>query len=284
MYVVNRKDKSEYQYEYSKTLKFLYNKMFGRFILKILCNKLVANIVAMFMNSSLSKFLVKRHMKKYHIDINLYDKESYTSYNDYFTRKLKKTNINKEQNTFISPCDSKLLVIPIEKNQTFDIKGSKYYLEEIIDDEVIKKYQNGYAMIFRLDVNDYHRYCYIDSGSRTKYHYIKGMLHTVQPIVYDKEKVFHKNCREWTMLKTDHFGDIIQVEVGAMLIGKINNYNQNTTFQKGEEKGYFEFGGSTIILFIEKDKIIIDNDILENSLAFKETIVHYGEKIGKKSN
>ena len=113
------------------------------------------------------------------------------------------------------------------------------------------------------------------------YTFIKGKLNTVQPITYDKN-VFHTNSREYTTLYTENFGEIIEVEVGALLVGKITNNKSITNFNKGDEKGYFEFGGSTIILFVKKEKIVIDKDILENSKQGKETIVSCGEKIGAK--
>ena len=65
-------------------------------------------------------------------------------------------------------------------------------------------------------------------------------------------------------------------------MGRIKNHHQNYSFKKGEEKGYFEFGGSTIVLLFKKDTITIDKDILDNSKDNIETIVKYGEKIGKK--
>ena len=72
-----------------------------------------------------------------------------------------------------------------------------------------------------------------------------------------------------------------QVEVGAMLVGRIVNYHGERAVKRGEEKGMFEFGGSTIVMLFEKDRIEIDSDILRNSANGDETIVKYGEKIGK---
>ncbi len=84
------------------------------------------------------------------------------------------------------------------------------------------------------------------------------------------------------MLHTENFGDIVQIEVGAMLVGRICNRHGEYNFHRGEEKGKFEFGGSTIVILIEKDRITLDSDILENSAHGIETVVKYGSKIGKK--
>ena len=135
-------------------------------------------------------------------------------------------------------------------------------------------------MIFRLCVDDYHRYSYFDSGKQEGNHHINGVLHTVRPIALSEEKVFSQNDREWTILHTDNFGDVTQIEVGAMMVGKIVNHRCCNSFIRGEEKGYFKFGGSTIVLLINNIKI--DDDILENSSSGIETIVKLGEKIGEK--
>ena len=282
MIVVDRKNKKETEYESSGLVKFLYNNLIGRIVLKLLSNKVFANLGACFMNSSLSKFMMNKKIKEYDIDMSLFEDRKYKCYNDFFTRKLKKIDFDNNKNSFISPCDSKLMILKLNDNTLFNIKGSTYSFKEIINDEIADMFTNGYVLIFRLDVNDYHHYCYIDNGTRSDFKYIKGELHTVQPIAYDKVKVFHRNSREWCLLHTDNFDDVVMVEVGALLVGKINNNKDIQDFHKGEEKGYFSFGGSTIILFVKEDVVNFDEDILNNSKLGKETIVRCGEKIGKK--
>lgn len=107
-------------------------------------------------------------------------------------------------------------------------------------------------------------------------------MHTVNTISQDKYKIYAQNSREYTILNTENFGQVVQVEVGALLVGRIKNYNENNKFCKGEEKGLFEFGGSTIILLFENGKVKIDEDIVENSIKDIETKVKLGERIGEK--
>lgn len=283
MQIVNRETKEISNYEPSKFVKYMYEKPSGRIILKLLSNKAMANLSRVYMNTFLSIPYKNRIIKKNHVDMNLYEDGKYNSYNSYFKRKLKEINFDKDKDTFISPSESKLLVLKLDNDTKLDIKGSSYTLKEIINDDIYKEYINGYAMIFRLEATNYHRYIYIDDGRREVYKHIKGKLHTVQPIAYKHYKIFHENSREWTILHTKNFDDVIQVEVGAMMIGKINN-NRTTLFKKGDEKGNFEFGGSTIILFVKDGIIKIDEDILENSKNFMETTVNVGESIAKKIN
>ena len=282
MIVVNRRTNKETEYQPSSFVKFLYNNVFGRMVLKLLTNKLFANLGAWFLNTKLSKSMADKKVKQYKIDMNKYINCNYKSYNEFFVRKLKKIDFNDHKNIFISPCDSKLMIFKLDDDSSFNIKGSLYKFNEIIDDNLINDYKGGYALIFRLDVNDYHHYIYVDDGYRSDYRFINGILHTVQPIVYDKVKVFHKNSREWCVLHTKHFDDIIEVEVGALLVGKIQNDKSITQFKKGQEKGFFEFGGSTIVLFVKDGVVSFDEDILKNSNLGKETIVCCGEKIGQK--
>jgi phosphatidylserine decarboxylase len=266
-------------------LSFLYNTLLGRLILKILTMKFITDLGGLYMNSKLSKHKIKRFIKKNNIKITDYEKTNYNSFNDFFKRKIisVKRPIDMNKDVFISPCDSKLSVYKIINDLTLNIKDSYYTINTLVDKNIMKQYKNGYALVFRLSPNDYHRYCYIDSGYQETNTKIKGIFHTVQPISLKHYNFFKTNSREWTILHTKNFGDVIQVEVGALMIGKITNEHENNNFKKGEEKGYFEFGGSTIILLVKENVVNIDKDILDNTSNNIETYVKYGEKIGKKN-
>ena len=255
-------------------LNFLYNTVIGRCILKIAITKFIANIYALYMNSKLSTIKIKKFIKKNNINIDEYQEKNYLSFNDFFIRELKpgKRIIEDE---LISVCDSKLTVYEIDDNSKFDIKNSIYTVEELIGEN--RQYK--YALVFRLCVDNYHHYVFPDSGKFISSKRINGILHTVQPIALKKYKVFHENTREITFLDCNNLGDVCYIEVGAMMIGKIVNLDRKE-FAKGEEKGHFEFGGSTVIVLINKD-IEINSEILENSKNEIETNVKLGQNIGK---
>ncbi|MBQ2912006.1 MAG: phosphatidylserine decarboxylase, partial [Clostridia bacterium] len=105
---------------------------------------------------------------------------------------------------------------------------------------------------------------------------------TVNPIANDYYPIYKENSREYTTLETADFGKLTIIEVGALRVGKIVNNHGKARVKRGQEKGYFQFGGSTVVVLVKKDKVIIDSDIVENSLADIETIVRMGEKIGTK--
>lgn len=259
----------------NKGLYFLYNSIVGRFFLKIASSHLIANVYAKYMNSKLSKNKIKKYIKKYNIDMNEYEKKDYSSFNDFFTRNIIK-NKRKIKDGIVAVCDAKLSVYKITEGSFFKIKNSIYTVNELFRETDINY---DYALIFRLGVEDYHHYIFPDDGFVRSSKFIKGILHTVQPIAFKKYKVFSENSRNVTFLECKNLGDVCYIEVGAMLIGKIVNEKVDR-FKKGDEKGHFEFGGSTVVLLL-KNNIKIREDILNNTKCGVETLVKLGETIGE---
>ena len=260
----------------SKALSFLYNTAFGRIILKIASTKWLANIYAKYMNSKLSKKKIKKFIEANNINMDEYEDKEYNSFNEFFMRKVK-TGKRLIEDGLIAISDSKLSVYKLDDNSNFRIKNSIYTVEELIQDDN-KNYE--YALIFRLCVDDYHHYVFPDNGRVLKSKYIPGVLHTVQPIAFKKYKVFTENSRCVTYLDCENLGNVCIIEVGALMVGKIVN-EPVEAFKKGQEKGHFEFGGSTVIMLVEKDKTKIDDIILENTKNDIETIVKLGQRIGR---
>ena len=265
----------------SKLLKFLYKTFLGRLLLKLLVNPFFSKIIGAFLNTRLSKIFIKKTIVNNNINMSEYEQTIYKSFNDFFTREKAKLNIDFNRKSLISPCDAELMVYKINDDSIFEIKNSKYNVSNLINDnDLAKEFANGYFLVFRLGIKNYHKYCYIDNGIKGRNIFINGKLHTVRPISLDTYKVYQTNCREYTILQTENFGKAIQVEVGALLVGKIINYHQEYKFKRGEQKGLFKYGGSTICLLLKKNTATIDNYILENSKESIETSVVVGQKIG----
>lgn len=268
-----------------KFLKCLYSNVLGRFIISLLIHPCVSKVGGRLLSTKLSSKVVPSFCKSNHIDLSIYDRQKFNSYNDFFTRKLleEKKEVDYNSNHLVSPCYSKLSVYPIAKNMSFKVKNTRYTLSRLLKSKKLaEKYEGGIACIFRLSVDDYHRYMYIDDGYQTKERKIKGVFHTVNPIANDMYPIYKENTRAYSILQSKNFGNVIMMEVGALLVGKIRNYHSCCNVKRGEEKGYFEFGGSSIILIFQKDKIKIDKDIWNNSINGMETKVCMGEKIGEK--
>jgi phosphatidylserine decarboxylase len=152
------------------------------------------------------------------------------------------------------------------------------------DKSLEQEYSNGWCFVYRLAPSDYHRYHYIDDGRQEKVKRIKGVLNSVNPVALSSVKnLLGKNYRELTLLHTKNFGKVIQLEVGALLVGKIvQKHTDHHEFYRGEEKGWFEYGGSTIIQLFHKNAIIPDKNVLDYSCRGIETLVKMGEKTGTK--
>lgn len=266
-------------------LRYIYTDKLGRAFLKILISRPISALVGAFLSTPLSKPMIKGFIKKNSIDLSIYKNEKYSCYNDFFIRRIKPEfrPANMDKDNLISPADSKLTVYRIDEKANFKIKNSYYSLAALFDDEnLAKEFYNGYLLVFRLCVDDYHRYIYFDDGEILSNKYISSKLHTVQPIALEKDNFYKENCREVTVVNTENFSKAVIVEIGAMMVGKIVNHKRNGAFKKGEEKGYFKFGGSTVAVALKSDGLAIDDEILENSLKNYETVVVQGEKIGKR--
>ncbi len=268
------------QYGQSK-LEFLYGNAFGRIILKIVISPVTSRFYGWLKRQRSTVKDIKPFIEEYGIDMNDFEDREYVSFADFFTRKIREgaRPVCREPHSFISPADSKLLVYRISEDLMMEIKGRSYTVSELVGGrEDVSSFNGGYALVFRLSMDDYHRYCFVGNGRMTSSYSIRGKLHTVSSISKD-HKIYKENSRVVNRYETEDFSDIIQIEVGALLVGRIVNHPAEV-FSKGEEKGYFEPGGSTIIILVKKDIINIDDDIIEESDKGIETKVRYGERIG----
>ncbi len=267
----------------SKMLKFLYCTKFGGLILKLLTARPISKAAGKYLDSRLSRHKIKGYVKKHKIDLSLYEKEDYASFNAFFTRKIRKElrPFCMKKSAFVAPCDGKLSLYKIDGECRFNIKGFDYTVASLLkNDALAAEFAGGYCFVFRLCVEDYHRYFYFDNAKKGENVFIKGRLHTVQPVALGRRRVFSENCREYTVLDTENFGKAVQCEVGAMMVGRIVNYHGTAEVKRGEEKGKFEFGGSTIVVLTKQGAMIPDEEFLINTAGNKETKVKCGEKIG----
>lgn len=267
-----------------KLLKLLYGNPVGRASLKLLTQPIVSYLAGAALDHPLSTAAIPPFVLKKHIKMDDFAEETYRSFNAFFTRPIKPAArpIDRDPEALISPCDAKLFVVPVTEEARFTVKGAEYSTAAFLGcRKLAAAYAGGQCLIFRLTPDDYHRYCYPDSCEVGKTRCIKGILHTVNPVSAEHVKVYHTNTRTVTMLHTEHFGRVLQIEVGAMFVGRIVNHPHGKHMERGIEKGYFEFGGSTVVLMLEAGKAEIDPQILRNSENGAETIVRYGSRIGK---
>ena len=270
-------------------LAFLYNSLPGKVLNPFIARHFVSKTYARYVRSRKSVSKIKSFIEQYHINVSEIRQPlgSFTSLNNFFIRELDPSArpVDRESSHLISPADSRLMIFDLSKKNILPVKGYWYSLEEFVNDRALASgYVKGWCFVYRLAPCDYHRFCYIDNGRQEDVRRIKGVLHSVNPIALSSvSALMAKNYRELTIMHTANFDTVLHFEVGALMVGKVMlNKRQASSFIKGEEKGWFEFGGSTVVQLFKKDAVVPDEDILEQSAKGVETLVKMGEKVGNK--
>ena len=256
----------------------IYKNALGRAAARVLATPFVSYAAGAFMDSRLSKPLIKPFARKNGIDLSEAADTNFRSFNAFFTRRLKEgaRPVCEEDGALVSPCDGLLSAFPIEKGSSFLIKGTRYSLKDLTGDEESQRvFDGGLCLIFRLTPAHYHRYAFPCDGKILAHTHIKGIYHTVRPTALGHVQVFKTNTREYCLCDCGAFGKMLFMEVGALLVGRIVNRKTDGTFKKGEEKGCFEFGGSTIVVLTQKDRVRLRQGLLSEN----ETPVKLGERI-----
>lgn len=271
----------------SYMLKFLYHTTPGRACLKIMVSPCISKIAGAYLDSRLSKWLIPSFQKKNKISLDgiAVPKKGFASFNDFFTRRRKEILFDASKQCFPSPCDGFLSISKISAGQVLEIKHTKFSIEELLKNERLAEgFQNGLALVFRLTPSHYHRYSYPVDGTIVGKHRINGVLHCVRPIATESFPVFCQNTREYQVIRSDIFGRFVQMEVGAMLVGRITNVpiRIGDKVKRGMEKGYFEFGGSTIIVLLKGEDIQINKGLMTRENEAGEIPVKVGEPIAYK--
>ncbi|NPD44941.1 MULTISPECIES: phosphatidylserine decarboxylase [unclassified Lentimicrobium] len=267
-------------------LYWLYYNPVGELSLNTMVkNKFLSSWYGQQMDKPSSKEKIEDFVSDFKMDLSEAVKKDFESFNDFFYRKLKKEArpINLDSSVLVSPADGKVLAYSDISKQDFIVKGYRFNVYDYFqNDEIAQKYENGSLMIFRLCPTDYHRYHFPIGGEVAFESKIDGDYYSVSPIALKKKiKLIAQNKREYTVIKTEDFGDVIMSEVGATMVGSMVTTYSDPFIEKGQEKGYFKFGGSTVILFFEEGKIEIDSDLLLNSQNQIETSVLMGEGVAR---
>ena len=277
---------------------FLYGTPAGRTLLKIILRSHTDRLMAGFLRSSLSRPVIKGYAKKHGIRTDREELSSFRSFRDFFIRSRIPAAVDKTPAHLTSPCDAYLSVFPIDEDSCFSIKRSYYRVGDLLASDgkdsasedsasgdalnPAARFIGGACMILRLTASDYHHYSYIDNGTQGPNHFIEGTLHSVQPIACETFPVYTLNRRSWCLMETENFGTVAQAEIGALVIGGIVNLKENAGFVRGEEKGYFEPAGSSIVLLFEKDRIVLRPELEKALKKNSEVRVRQGMWIGSR--
>lgn len=269
-------------------LKFIYENPIGKLtLLPLVKRKLITSIYGTMMDKPSSVKKIPSFVQQLGIDLSEAAKklEEFTSFNDFFYRKLK-PGARPIGSDVVSPGDGKLLAFQsVAQVHNFFVKGRKFTVSEFLGDaQLASKYEKGSMLILRLAPNDYHRYHFPYAGLPSKSTLIKGNYLSVSPyaLASNFTRVFCENKREICSLHTPDKGTILLLPVGATMVGSIiSTYAADQPVNKGDEMGYFAFGGSTVVMLFEEGQITIDEDLLNNTANGMETFIKMGERIGK---
>jgi len=273
------------QVEAGGWLFWLYNNPLGELSLQAVVKRKFASAwYGKRMDRPVSVSKIAPFVKKYHINLNDFQKKDYKSFNDFFIRELKPgaRKIDTSENVVISPGDGKIQAWKNIAYQNFIVKGYRMNLHGFLrNDSLANVYAAGSLILLRLSPADYHRFHFPVSGKLSPVTKIKGEYYSVNPIALRQDiRIFCENKREYQIISSKKFGNVLMSEIGATFVGSIIQTHRGDTAVKGGEAGYFKFGGSSVILLFQKGKIQIDADLLRNTRNHLETQVRMGEHLG----
>lgn len=267
----------------------LFTKIFSPIFLSLAKWPFLSRLYGYLQKRRSSAKKIKPFLKFFEIDFSdfLEKVEDFRSFNDFFVRKLKPDSrpIEKDEKIATLPADGRYLDYQdISLEDCFFVKGQKFHLEKFLQDEdLFKRYQKGSMVIARLCPVDYHRFHFPCNCTPSTPKLINGYLYSVNPLALKKNAhIFCENKRYLTELYTENFGKVLFVEIGATFVGSIHQtFSPNKFCQKGEEKGFFSFGGSCIAILFESGKIQFEEDLIKASKEKIETRALFGQTLGK---
>ncbi len=265
-----------------------YGRPWGRRVTAhLLCRHPLSRLFGCLQKAPRSRRKIQGFVEQYGIDLSeaVVPAGGFSSFNDFFIRRLKPEArpIDSSPGTLVSPADSRMQVFQIKKEGRLTIKGTTMTLPQLMGVNRLEAvFDGGMCLVFRLAPSDYHRFGYIEDGIQGPVHTMRGPLHSVSPLALcHKPDINFTNYRQWCFVQSHRLGTLMQVEVGAMMVGSIVQHQPaGGPCRRGQEKGYFQFGGSTVLAILPPGRVQIDADIMHYARKGIETQVRFGERVG----
>lgn len=238
------------------------------------------------MDQNTSKNKVLPFIDDYQMDASEFadSPDSYQTFNEFFYRKLKPEARPIAESDLVFPADGRHL--GFADNRQADgvfVKGQSFDVEALLDNaELTKKFSGGAIVLSRLCPVDYHRFHFPVNGTAGKTRLINGPLFSVSPIALKRQLSYlWQNKRTLTEISTQSMGTVLMMEIGATCVGSIcQSFQSGAEVKRGDEKGFFAFGGSSTITLFEPGKVELAVDLLENSSRQLETYARMGDSMG----
>jgi phosphatidylserine decarboxylase len=211
--------------------------------------------------------------------------DAYRSFNEFFYRQLKPAArpLDGDERTAVFPADGRHLAIQdVDAAHAFYIKGQRFNLAAFLcDGDLAAAFTGGSMLISRLCPVDYHRYHFPVSGQAGEPVRIGGPLRSVSPLALRRRlAVFWENRRSRTVIESSDFGTVVVMEVGATCVGSMDATYEAGRIAKGQEKGFFSFGGSSVVTLFQRGRICFDEDLLVHARGQREVYARMGERCG----
>jgi len=289
--VWNRKEgKVEIEKVYGDfALKLAYETIVGQKIANsVLTKPKLSEIYGKYQSSRLSQRKIQPFVQEFQIPMDEFEDGPFESFNEFFIRKFKPGARSFVDGPHDMAAFAEARYFAYEKitpEQTVPVKGKFLSAEGLLGDSIrAHAFEKGPMLLARLCPTDYHRFHFPDAGKLVERYRVAGDLHSVNPLALKyKQDILIANERQVSILETQNFGRLAYIEVGALCVGKIvQTYSPTRVFQRGDEKGYFLFGGSTVIVLGEPNAWKPDADLLEQTQHGRETLVRLGDGVAVK--
>ena len=273
-----------------RPLRWAYGNPLGRLAQWLLIRRwIVSAWYGRRMDTLSSSLKIKPFIEQYGLDEGEFAEsvDDYNSFNEFFYRKLKPDArpIDAANDSVVFPADGRHLAFAdITAESNFFVKGQSFDLAIFLGDaDLAKRYEGGSMILSRLCPVDYHRFHFPCEGNPCPPRFINGWLYSVNPIaLVTRPSIFWENKRVVTAIESPSLGQVQFVDIGATMVGSIRQtYTPGETVAKGEEKGYFAFGGSSVAVLFEKGRVEFDADLLENTVNGFETYARVSERMGR---
>lgn len=267
-----------------RALSFLYGgSLLARLLLPFIAHiPLCSRFYGYLMARPASRSKIAPFVEAYQIDTSEFQTQNFNSFNDFFTRKLRAECRPMASQEITLPADGRYLAYPnISVTPRFHIKGQEFDLETFLGSEAYgRRYAEGAMVIARLCPTDYHRFHFPLSCEAGRSREIPGALFSVNPIALSKRlSIFWENKRVITELESRKYGTVLMVEIGATAVGTVQQTYAPGWVERGAEKGYFEFGGSCIVLLFERGRVELARDLVRNTAEGFETRAQMGQSL-----
>jgi phosphatidylserine decarboxylase len=269
-------------------VSWLYENPLGQLAAGPLASAWVSKLYGAYQSSRASAGKIPSFVQKFQIPMGDYVEPSgrFRSFNDFFIRAFR-PGLRP-----IEPAGERMAAFAearyygwesVSDEQVFPVKGQHLSARALLGGVGrVEDFAGGPLLLARLCPVDYHRFHFPDDGRQIEFGRVAGRYHSVNPVALRRHpEIFETNERQVSILETRHFGKLAYIELGAMMVGRIVQTHSGASFTRGQEKGYFLFGGSTVIVLGQPGAWSPDSDILKHTAEQREVLVRLGEGIAR---